>query len=338
VTSSSHTWSKTTMKFIIVIVISYMVYYGIIFIDKVSEVNFPSEFYAALRWIITVISISAVMYLLGDAATLYLRPSLRERAFTIGNLIKVIGFFLGVLVAFRFVKLEAEATLFGGAVVSLAVGLALQPVLGNLFAGLVILVTRYVEIGDVVRLISLNLPYQWASTPVYKFFSPDYVAPGYKGRIAEVGLLYTRVILDTGQELRVPNSVLLNSGVVDFTPKWGETSLVLIRVELPISIIEFGKLRSEIREVLSDFHVVTIEFTEQSDKDHVIVRIKLSIRNNEDWHDVKSNALEKLLEYRERKIHENFYKYSCLTRGIYCDKYVGEMSAYRSYIDPKNQT
>lgn len=151
------------------------------------------------------------------------------------------------------------------------------------------------------------------------------MAPGYKGRVVEVGLIYTTLILDTGYELRVPNMVLLSSGVVDYTPKWSEKQVVFVRLELPLSVIDLDKLEEEIRKVLGGLNVVAVDYTEQSDKDFVIVRVKLEIPPGENWRAVKSEALKRLLKYRDEKIGQNLPRYLCLTRGVECTRYLTQM-------------
>jgi small-conductance mechanosensitive channel len=182
-----------------------------------------------------------------------------------------------------------------------------------------------VEVGDTVRIVASQIPYQVASLPSYKYFSPDYVAPGYKGRVVEIGLVYTTLILDTGYELRVPNMVLLSSGVVDYTPKWSEKQVVLVRLELPLSVIDLDKLEEEIRKALEGLNVVAVDYTEQSDKDFVIVRVKLEIPPGENWRAVKSEALKRLLKYRNEKIGQNLPRYLCITKGMECARYLTQM-------------
>ncbi|MGC9130209.1 MAG: mechanosensitive ion channel family protein [Pyrobaculum sp.] len=319
-------WLAAVGKVVGVVVTSFAVYYSIKFADYLFHLGITPDVYGVLIALIASAAGVAISNILGNAVILHLKPALRERAFSVGNVIKIIGFLFSILVAFTLGKIGAEAALLGGTVTGLVLGLALQPVLGNLFAGLVILATRFVTIGDVVRITSTGIPYQPAILPSYKYFSPDYVVPGYKGRVVEIGLFYTTVILDTGYELRIPNSILLNSGVVDYTPRWSEKGTVTVRIELPLSVINFDTLEKEVREALAEFSIIAVDFTEQSDKDYVILRIKLEVPSGADWRDLKSRALKKLLEYRERKIRENYYRYLCLTRAVLCDRYVEQLA------------
>ena len=315
----------TLFKLIFVGIVSVALYYFAKLFLPLFGIVLDAEQLNLVKSLIIVVAGSIAINIVGNAIIMYLRDRVKERAYAVGNVVKVIGILAVLLFAISISRLGAELALLGGAVTGLVLGLALQPVLGNLFAGIIILTTRFVEVGDTVRIVASQIPYQVASLPVYKYFSPDYVAPGYKGRVVEIGLIYTTLILDTGYELRVPNMVLLSSGVVDYTPKWSEKQVVLVRLELPLSVIDLDKLEEEIRKVLEGLNVVAVDYTEQSDKDFVIVRVKLEIPPGENWRSVKSEALKRLLKYRNEKIGQNLPRYLCLTKGVECTRYLTQM-------------
>jgi small conductance mechanosensitive channel len=315
----------TLSKLVFVGIVSVALYYFAKLFLPLFGVVLDAEQLNLVRSLIIVVAGAVAINIVGNAIIVYLRDRVKEKAYAVGNVVKVIGILAVLLFAISTSRLGAELALLGGAVTGLVLGLALQPVLGNLFAGIIILTTRFVEVGDTVRIVASQVPYQVAFFPVYKYFSPDYVLPGYKGRVVEVGLIYTTLILDTGYELRIPNMVLLSSGVVDYTPKWSEKQVVLVRVELPLSVIDLDKLEEEIRKVLEGLNVVAVDYTEQSDKDFVIVRVKLEIPPGENWRAVKSEALKRLLKYRNEKIGQNLPRYLCLTRGVECARYLTQM-------------
>jgi len=312
----------TLSKLVLIVIISVTLYYFAKLFLPLFGVVLDAEQLNLVKSLIIVVAGSIAINIVGNAIIVYLRDRVKEKAYAVGNVVKVIGILAVLLFAMSISRLGAELALLGGAVTGLVLGLALQPVLGNLFAGIIILTTRFVEVGDMVRIVASQIPYQVASFPVYKYFSPDYVAPGYKGRVVEIGLVYTTLILDTGYELRVPNMVLLSSGVVDYTPKWSEKQVVLVRLELPLSVIDLDKLEEEIRKALEGLNVVAVDYTEQSDKDFVIVRVKLEIPPGENWRAVKSEALKRLLKYCNEKIGQNLPRYLCLTRGVECTRYL----------------
>jgi small-conductance mechanosensitive channel len=315
----------TLSKLVFISIISVTLYYFAKLFLPLFGVVLDAEQLNLVKSLIIVVAGSIAINIVGNAIIMYLRDRVKEKAYAVGNVVKVIGILAVLLFAISISRLGTELALLGGTVTGLVLGLALQPVLGNLFAGIIILTTRFVEVGDTVRIVASQIPYQVTLFPVYKYFSPDYVAPGYKGRVVEIGLIYTTLILDTGYELRVPNMVLLSSGVVDYTPKWSEKQVVLVRMELPLSVIDLDKLEEEIRKVLEGLNVVAADYTEQSDKDFVIVRVKLEIPPGENWRAVKSEALKRLLKYRNEKIEQNLTRYLCLTRGVECARYLTQM-------------
>ncbi len=305
------------LKVAAVIVASALIYYISLALLKWGGLG---EYENLLRGVIIAVVGITLANLVGNAVITHLRPTIGARAYGVGNLVKVIGVLVAVFAALVISRVGAELAVVGGTVTGLVLGLALQPVLSNMFAGLLILGTRFVTVGDTVRIVTSQIPYQWTFLPGYKYFSPDYIAPGYKGKVVEIGLFYSTLVMDTGYELRVPNIVLLNSGVVDYTPRWSETQVVTVRVELPLSAISINTLQSEILSELEGFDVVAVDFTEQSDKDFVIIRVKVKTPIYRDWRYVKSEVLKRLLAYREKKLVENLSRYLCHTRGVMCDK------------------
>jgi small-conductance mechanosensitive channel len=90
--------------------------------------------------------------------------------------------------------LQLNQLLVGGAITGIILGLAAQPVLSNLFAGLVLLFARIYVRGQRVRVMAGAL-----NGPLY-------------GVIVSAGLLYTVLETDDGP-LNIPNSSLLASAV-----------------------------------------------------------------------------------------------------------------------------
>jgi len=112
-------------------------------------------------------------------------------------LVQLAGYLITVFVVCDLVGIGLRNLLVGGAVTGVILGLAAQPVLSNLFAGLVLLFARPYVPGQQVRV-----------------FSGAIGGPHY-GTIVSAGLLYT--VLDTADgPLNIPNSALLASAVGPF--------------------------------------------------------------------------------------------------------------------------
>jgi small conductance mechanosensitive channel len=121
------------------------------------------------------------------------------------------------------------ALLAGGTFAGLVLGLAGQTVLSNVLAGILLILARPFEPGDRITLISSDYGLLMPSYPP-KFYSNDFLAPGYTGTVRELGIIYTVVDLDEGPPARFPNSIVIQAMIVghDLPDRW-----VRVRYELP---------------------------------------------------------------------------------------------------------
>lgn len=252
----------------------------------------PAVFYSAILlatglWLINMLS--------GMSLTVLL-PKVGNRAYSAATLLKFSGYAIVVIAALAVFGVSTEVALAGGTFSGLVIGLAAQPVLSNFFAGLVLLTTGVVKAGDEIRLLSGSFPYQATTFPPYKFFSPDYIYPGYRGRVVEVGLLYSTMTTETGLELKVPNQIILNSGIVNYTPAHSAERKMQVRYEFKIDHDPELVLK-EVKKALANMSEVgKIIINEQSDKEYYIVLIEFEVPIREDWGLLKSEILRRLVK------------------------------------------
>ena len=109
-------------------------------------------------------------------------------------MILLVGYLIAVIAFCDLMDVDVGHLLIGGAITGIVVGLAAQPVLGNLFAGLVLLLARPYVAGERVRVLSgaINGPHE--------------------GVVVSAGLLYTTLQTDSGP-LNIPNSTLMAAAV-----------------------------------------------------------------------------------------------------------------------------
>ena len=88
----------------------------------------------------------------------------------------------------------------GGALTSVFVGIAAQQALGNVFAGLVLLIARPFQVGDPIRLRAGAL------------------GGTIDGIVTDIGITYVRLNTD-GSAMSVPNSQVLNAVVGPIPPE-----------------------------------------------------------------------------------------------------------------------
>jgi small-conductance mechanosensitive channel len=152
------------------------------------------------------------------------------------------GLFIAVyrIVAYSFLALvllilagvNSLAVLTGGTFAGLVLGLAGQTVLANVIAGIMLIFARPMEPGERVTITT----WQYGLiAPAYppKFYSQDFLIPGYTGTVAEFGLVYSRFRVDDGTVLRIPNNILIQAAVVshEVDRRW-----VRLKYEVPSAV------------------------------------------------------------------------------------------------------
>lgn len=100
---------------------------------------------------------------------------------------------VGLVLVFSFLhifQVSATTLLISGGIVSIVVGLVISTFVGNILAGTLVLMTRPFKVGDTV--LVNNVP----------------------GRVEEISALATRVRNDVGGRVVIPNSAIMNGGVI----------------------------------------------------------------------------------------------------------------------------
>jgi small conductance mechanosensitive channel len=116
-------------------------------------------------------------------------------ASTVSFLVQLVTLVVVVIVALRLMDIETRAIAVGGALTAVVLGLAAQSTLGNVIAGMVLLGSRPVRVGERVRLQGGSL------------------GAVVEGTIGSIGLVYTTIARGNGR-LMVPNNAVLSATVV----------------------------------------------------------------------------------------------------------------------------
>jgi small-conductance mechanosensitive channel len=117
--------------------------------------------------------------------------------------IVLLGILAVLIVTLSLFKVPVSQLLVGGAITSIILGIAAQQALGNVFAGIVLLLSRPFVVGDAVR------------------FRAGAFSGQIEGTVTEIGITYLR--LDTADGvLHLPNSQVLAAAVGLARPAAGE--------------------------------------------------------------------------------------------------------------------
>ncbi|MGC9181986.1 MAG: mechanosensitive ion channel family protein [Thermogladius sp.] len=222
-----------------------------------------------------------------------------REAYLIRNVFLIVGYVVLGVVILAILGVSGESILAGATFSGLVIGLGLQPLLANLFAGLIILGSGFIKPGSRVRIGSPNLPVSAVTFPAYKAFSLDYVVASLKGVVVEVGLMYTKVVLDSGELVKIPNSTLFSGSIV--LEEVEEEKRFQVRFEFPVDCDPSQVLESA-RRALSELGEFKVLVEEQSDKNYYIVLVTGNTPPKAKLREFRSEVLAKLIQvYREMR-------------------------------------
>lgn len=118
----------------------------------------------------------------------------RSGGLAIKWIVSFVGYIVIIFVALGLLAVPVEHLLVGGAVTGVIVGIAAQQALGNVFAGVVLMLARPFYVGERVRIRAGSL------------------GGIFEGVVRTMSLTYTTIETDDGA-VNVPNSVMLAIGV-----------------------------------------------------------------------------------------------------------------------------
>ena len=139
-------------------------------------------------------AVLAVRTVTGELSRVLAGRAGASAASAVSVLITFVGYVVAVFIGLGVLAVPVQHLLIGGALTGVVLGIALQQVLGNVFAGLVLLFVRPFVVGDhiFIRSGSLNGP--------------------INGVVTAIGLTYVTVQSE-GMPLNIPNSAMLSAAV-----------------------------------------------------------------------------------------------------------------------------
>ncbi len=162
--------------------------------------------------------------LLGTAIISYGAGKTRMDERSVARVVTIIGYAILILFVMSAFRINFTGIIVGAGFLGIVIGLASQSTLGNFFAGITMMAARPFAIGDRITF----------TTWQYGMMPPSYahhtMLPGYSGTIEDIGLMYTRIKLDDGPSAFVPNGVINQAAIINYSIS--EFKDVIIRVEL----------------------------------------------------------------------------------------------------------
>lgn len=262
----------------------------------------PYKTYAGSRVVQAVITLAIGVLFIEYLARriMWQVKRLGSEALLIRNVTLVLGYIvIGVLVL-SLLGVSGESLLASATFSGLIIGLGMQSVLSNFFSGLIILGSGFLRPGKTIKIASTSIPVANISFPAYKAFSRDVQTPTLKGTVVEIGLMYTKIALETGELVKIANSMLFTSTVVfEEEEEEIEPTRVQVRYELPIEY-DPAHVISLAKKVLSDLsRNIEIYVEEQSDKNYYILIVVAHKPKEYKTREFRSKILERLINLQK---------------------------------------
>lgn len=163
-----------------------------------------------------VLGIVAVHSLAGTLSSAARARSGRAAGTALRVVISFVGYVIVVFVGLGLLSVPVQHLLVGGALTGVILGIAAQQVLGNLFAGFVLLLARPFTLGERVRVRAGSL------------------GGIFEGVVRNMNLTYVSIETDDGM-VNVANSVMLAVGVGPAPPARQDPDLQVVRAGAPPS-------------------------------------------------------------------------------------------------------
>ena len=191
------------------------------FHDYFSADHVPKQIIAAAATVAFCAFASIATYGLSGNARTVLEPHAgAAHAAIVRYALLLVGAFTTLIVTLDLFRVPVGQLVLGGALTSVFVGIAAQQALGNVFAGIVLLVARPFRVGDRVRLRA------------------GAIGGEIEGTVTEIGITYVR-LFSGGVVLSVPNSQVLNA-VVGPVPPNGVPAAAAPASSAPVASVPSG--------------------------------------------------------------------------------------------------
>jgi small-conductance mechanosensitive channel len=156
--------------------------------------HYPRVFAYGSAIVFCVLATSAVVGISGKIRTVFELRLGSAHAAVIRYAVLLVGLIITLAMTLKLFGVSVGQLLVGGAFTSVLIGIAAQQSMSNIFAGMVLLLSRPFKVGDAIRLQAGAL------------------AGSLDGIVTEIGITYIR--LDTGESvMSLPNSLVLAAAV-----------------------------------------------------------------------------------------------------------------------------
>jgi small-conductance mechanosensitive channel len=234
----------------------------------------PGTYENYLYGVVWLVASVLVTHIVSSRIRASLAPTIgAANASSVAFVARLVGYIIAIIGFLAIIRVSIAEALAAGGFTGLVLGLASQFVLSNIIGGVTIIVTKPYRVGD--RITFTTWQYGLLA-PAYppKFFSQDFLVPGYTGVVTEITLMYTVIRTDDNIPLKVPNSIMAQAAIFVHSdteyrvvrtkyevPKDLDPDLVIQRVKEEVSKLDFvvGEPSVQILDTSQTTYVIAVD-------------------------------------------------------------------------------
>jgi len=234
----------------------------------------PGTYENYLYGVVWLVASVLVTHIVSSRIRASLAPTIgAANASSVAFVARLVGYIIAIIGFLAIIRVSIAEALAAGGFTGLVLGLASQFVLSNIVGGITIIVTKPYRVGD--RITFTTWQYGLLA-PAYppKFFSQDFLVPGYTGVVTEITLMYTVIRTDDNIPLKVPNSIMAQAAIFVHSdteyrvvrtkyevPKDLDPDLVIQRVKGEVSKLDFvvGEPSVQILDTSQTTYVIAVD-------------------------------------------------------------------------------
>jgi len=220
----------------IYLIIAILVLFSVIAYIVTLISGIPSNINGIIYVVLILIAGVLIVNLVSDIIEAKANNKNKQVSNTIVFVTKLVGYIIVIAIALSSFKIGLTSVILGGGFIGVVVGLAAQASLSNFFSGIVLLFSRPFNIGDRITLSTWQYGLIAPSYPP-KFFSDDFLVPGYTGTVEKMTLTFTTIRLDNNIPIKIPNSIVLQASIFLNNEEYRN---IKVRYEVP-SLIDVDK-------------------------------------------------------------------------------------------------
>lgn len=220
----------------IYLIIAILVLFSVIAYIVTLISGIPSNINGIIYVVLILIAGVLIVNLVSDIIEAKANNKNKQVSNTIVFVTKLVGYIMVIAIALSSFKIGLTSVILGGGFIGVVVGLAAQASLSNFFSGIVLLFSRPFNIGDRITLSTWQYGLIAPSYPP-KFFSDDFLVPGYTGTVEKMTLTFTTIRLDNNIPIKIPNSIVLQASIFLNNEEYRN---IKVRYEVP-SLIDVDK-------------------------------------------------------------------------------------------------